>query len=374
MLFSEIIGQEEVKNKLRSFVETGRIPHAILLHGKEGTGKLPLCIAFAQYLCCQHKTNGNACGKCPSCQQIAKLSHPDLHFVFPFSKGKAATCDALMETWRENFIGHKGYFTFDQWSNLLGDKQLTIYTSEGSEILRKLSLKSYAADFRIMIIWQPEKMQTECANRILKTLEEPGERTIFLLVSEHPELMLTTILSRTQQIAVPVIGDEELKRQLTTEFNVESDSEADELVRISGGSYTALLENIENENTNNENFELFVHIMRLTYKRSIAEIREWTELVCKKGRPEQLQFLQYAQKMIRESFMYNFHQKELNYLTQKESQFLVRFAPFIHETNVYGLMDELTLAEQHIAQNVNSKMVFFDLACRIMILIKKKRE
>ena len=193
-------------------------------------------------------------------------------------------------------------------------------------------------------------------------------------MSEHPELMLTTILSRTQQIAVPVIGDEELKRQLTTEFNVESDSEADELVRISGGSYTALLENIENENTNNENFELFVHIMRLTYKRSIAEIREWTELVCKKGRPEQLQFLQYAQKMIRESFMYNFHQKELNYLTQKESQFLVRFAPFIHETNVYGLMDELTLAEQHIAQNVNSKMVFFDLACRIMILIKKKRE
>ena len=165
-----------------------------------------------------------------------------------------------------------------------------------------------------------------------------------------------------------------MKRQLTTEFNVESDSEADELVRISGGSYTALLENIENENTNNENFELFVHIMRLTYKRSIAEIREWTELVCKKGRPEQLQFLQYAQKMIRESFMYNFHQKELNYLTQKESQFLVRFAPFIHETNVYGLMDELTLAEQHIAQNVNSKMVFFDLACRIMILIKKKRE
>ncbi len=382
MLFSEIIGQEETKDKLRKFVETGKIPHAILFHGKEGVGKLPLAVAFAQYLCCQHRENGDACGKCPSCQQIAKLSHPDVHFVFPFTKSsKQNTCSCLMPEWRENFTSQNGYFTFDQWSNVLGDKKLTIYTSEGSEIIHKLSLNSYESEYRIMIIWQADKMEIECANRLLKTLEEPNSKTIFLLVSEHPELMLTTILSRTQQIVVPTLSNDDLKSALQKNFSVESEQDADEIVRISNGSYTALLENIKNENENNENFDFFVQIMRTAYtivqrlpNFNLWTLRDWAETAGKKGAAEQIQFLQYAQRMLRESFMFNFHHNELNYLSQKENEFVERFAPFIHEKNIYELMDEFAVAEEHIRRNVNSKMVFFDLACKIMVLIKKARE
>ena len=212
MLFREIIGQERVKAQLRKSAQEGLIPHAQLFTGPEGVGKLQLAIAYAQYLACPNRTSEDACGVCPTCLQYQKLQHPDLHFAFPIVKTDAGdVCDDFFEPFRELLL-NKGYFNLEDWYTALGveTKQGMIYEKESSEILRKLSLKSFGDGYKVMIIWQPEKMNATCANKLLKLLEEPPEMTLFILVSEHPEMLLSTILSRVQQIQIPRLSEEEI--------------------------------------------------------------------------------------------------------------------------------------------------------------------
>ncbi len=373
MLFSDIIGQTATKERFLHSIKEGKMPHAQLFTGKKGIGKLLLAIAYAQYVCCTDKKENDSCGTCPSCVKFAKLAHPDLHFVFPIIKpgSSKAVCDDYIKDFRD-IILEKKYFTYNQWISKLNaeNKQATIYADESEEISRKLSLKAYESEYKVMIIWQPEKMNEACGNKLLKILEEPPAKTLFILVTENPDAVLTTIQSRTQRINIPNIELRDLKKAITSTFNI-SGEEAENVARIANGSYTSAVETLEMSAENKDNFERFISIMRLAYAKNVKGIKEWAEQMSGVGREQQKNFLAYAQRMMRENFMLNFQTRELNYMTIDEYNFSVRFSPFINERNIIDIMTDFAWAERHIEQNVNGKMVFFDLALKFIVLLKK---
>lgn len=381
MQFRDIIGQETEKNQLRTAVREGRIAHAQLFAGPAGVGKLALAIAYAQYLACPHRTEEDSCGVCPTCLQYAKLQHPDLHFAFPIVKSdEGDTCDAFAEKWRGIVSEHK-YFDLDDWYRVMGveTKQGMIYEKESSEILRKLSLKSFSGGYKIMIIWQPEKMNTTCANKLLKLLEEPPTMTLFLLVSEAPEQLLSTIISRTQEVRVPRLSEEEIAHGLQNEYTWLGQEEAHNIAHMANGSYLAALKMMNETEENQGYFDDFVALMRNAWlvgqKKNydaLLKLRQWSQDMAdsKVGREKQKAFLQYAQRQVRENYIYNLHHPEMNYQTQREQEFSTKFAPFIHDGNVEKMMEELSKAEQQITQNGNAKIIFFDLCLQMIVLVK----
>ena len=384
MLFSQIIGQEAVKQQLRQSIRDGRIPHAQLFAGKTGIGKLQLALAYAQYLNCPHRTAEDSCGTCPTCLQFEKLQHPDLHFVFPIV-GSDEVCDNFLAPWRE-IILEKGYFDLDDWHQALGveTKQSMIYEKESGEILRKLSLKPYGEGYKVMIIWQPEKMNAVVANKLLKILEEPPAQTIFLLVSEHPEQLLTTIQSRVQLVRVPQLDAETIARALQQRGIAAT--KATDLARVANGSYLMALKKADESDENQQELRDFIALFRDAYTvgvlkdpqkkyESLKRLRQWSLDMAdgKVGREKQKHFLQYAQQQVRENYIRNMAQPELNYQLEAERDFSVKFAPFIHDGNVEAIMNQLDLAERQIEQNGNAKMIFFDLCLQMIVLIKKTK-
>ena len=381
MRFCEIIGQEDTKRQLCQAVQDGRIAHAQLFTGLSGVGKLPLALAYAQYVACPNHTETDSCGTCPSCLQYQKLQHPDLHFAFPIVKGDAGdVCDDFVDKFREIILESK-YFDLDDWYRKLGveTKQGMIYEKESSEILRKLSLKSFGDGFKVMIIWQPEKMNNTCANKLLKLLEEPPTKTLFLLVSEHPEQLLTTIISRTQEIRIPRLSESTIAAGLQREYTWLTYEEAQSIAHMANGSYLAALKTMNESADNQTYFDDFVALMRNAWLvgqkkdySALLKLRQWSNDMAdsKVGRERQKAFLQYAQRQIRENFIYNFHCPDMNYQTEAERNFSTKFAPFIHDGNVEKMMNELGKAEQQIAQNGNAKIIFFDLCLQMIVLVK----
>ena len=375
MFFKDIVGQSEVKERLVTSARKGLIPHAQLFCGPEGVGKFPLALAYAQYLNCENPTDNDSCGKCASCVKYAHLTHPDLHFVFPIVKKaakKKEVCDDYIADWREFVKQHNYYFNLTQWLDHIDaeNSQGLIYAKESEEILRKLSLRIYEAKYKIMIIWLPEKMHESCANKLLKIIEEPTDNTIFLLVSDTPDNIITTIQSRCQRINVHGVSESDIVQALESEYNILSD-DATTVAHLSKGSYLKALETISLNEEHKFFFNLFVQMMRASYARNIKEIKTIGNELAAIGRENQKSFLIYSQRMVREYFVSNLHQPEITYLAQDEANFGIRFAPFINERNIVGFMDELALAERHIEQNVNAKMVFFDLCLKITMLIKQ---
>lgn len=375
MFFKDIVGQSEVKERLVTSARKGLIPHAQLFCGPEGVGKFPLALAYAQYLNCENPTDNDSCGKCASCVKYAHLTHPDLHFVFPIVKKaakKKEVCDDYIADWREFVKQHNYYFNLTQWLDHIDaeNSQGLIYAKESEEILRKLSLRIYEAKYKIMIIWLPEKMHESCANKLLKIIEEPTDNTIFLLVSDTPDNIITTIQSRCQRINVHGVSESDIVQALESEYNILPD-DATTVAHLSKGSYLKALETISLNEEHKFFFNLFVQMMRASYARNIKEIRTIGNELAAIGRENQKSFLIYSQRMVREYFVSNLHQPEITYLAQDEANFGIRFAPFINERNIVGFMDELALAERHIEQNVNAKMVFFDLCLKITMLIKQ---
>ena len=374
MFFKDIIGQEEAKQKFILEVKEGRIPHAQLLCGPEGVGKLPLAIAYARYICCTDKGENDACGKCPSCIKFNKLVHPDLHFVYPVVKkksGKDVVSDDYISEWR-SFILANPYFGLSHWLNEMGaeNAQALIYAKESDEIVRKLSLKSSEGGYKVMIIWLPEKMHVVCANKLLKLLEEPPEKTVFLLISEAPELILQTILSRTQRLNIRKLDESSITEALQSKFGLQQ-QDAENVARLSNGSFVKAMETIHLSEDNKLFFELFVNLMRLSYQRKLREMKLWSGQVAAMGRERQKNFLEYCQRMIRENFIYNFRQRDLIYMSNEEMNFSSRFAPFVNERNVMGIMNELSEAQAHVEQNVNPKMIFFDFSLKMIVLLKQ---
>ena len=373
--FKDVIGQEALKEKLRREVDEGHIPHAQLFCGPSGVGKLALALAYARYLCCTDRKDGEACGHCQSCKQWDQLMHPDVHFMFPIvssEKKKKTICADYLTEWRE-LLTNSPYFSYSQWLEAIDaeNSQALIYAKESDEITKTLSLKPVQGDFKITIIWLPEKMNEPCANKMLKLLEEPPERTIFLLCSEEPERMLPTILSRAQRINLPRLTEIEIAKALQNKYGIEPrDSET--LAHLANGSFVKALDQIHLNEDNDRYLELFISLMRLAYARRIREMKAWSEEVASLGREKQKELLTYCQRMIRESFMANFHQKQMSYMNIEEQNFTNRFAPFVNEGNAMDIMHELSEAQIHIEQNVNPKMVFFDLSLKMIVLLIKK--
>lgn len=374
MFFKNIVGQEEAKKKFILEVKEGRIPHAQLICGQEGVGKLPLAIAYARYICCTNRGETDACGTCPSCIKFNKLVHPDLHFVYPVVKkksGKDVVSDDYISQWR-NFVTANPYFSLNHWLDEMGaeNAQALIYAKESDEIVRKLSLKSSEGGYKIMIIWLPEKMHPVCANKLLKLLEEPPAQTVFLLVSEAPDLILQTILSRTQRFNIRKLDEADISAALQQQYGLQQ-QDAENVARLSNGSFVKAMETIHLSEDNKLFFELFVNLMRLSYQRKLREMKQWSEQVAAMGRERQKSFLEYCQRMIRENFIYNFRQRNLLYMSNEEMNFSSRFAPFVNERNVMGIMHELSEAQAHVEQNVNPKMIFFDFSLKMIVLLKQ---
>ena len=374
MLFKDIIGQEEAKERLIREAKEGKIAHARLFCGNEGVGKLPLAIAYAQYLSCEHPTDNDSCGVCPNCVKYNKLIHPDLHFVFPVikKKNKDTISDDYLQEWRE-ILNSSAYFNLNMWLKEMGaeNQQAQIYVKESDEIIRKLNLKSSQGGYKVMIIWLPEKMNVECSNKLLKLLEEPPTQTIFILISEEPDMLLPTIQSRVQRFNIHAIDKEKIAETLCLNYGLEP-NDAKNIAHRCQGNFLKALETIHLNEDNQFYFEEFVSLMRLAYQRKIREIKQWSDNIAAIGRERQKNFLAYIQRMLRESFIYNFHTPDISYLSGEEQKFSSRFSPFINEGNVISIMEELSIAEQHIGQNVNAKMVFFDLALKMIVLLVQK--
>ena len=375
MLFKDVIGQEEAKQRLIAEVKEGRIPHAQLICGPEGTGKLPLAIAYARYICCENRGEQDACGICPTCVKFNKLVHPDVHFVFPIvksAKGKKEVCDDYIADWRP-FVINNPYFNLNHWLNEMDaeNSQALIYAKESDEILKKLSLKSSEGGFKITIVWLPEKMHPVCANKLLKLLEEPPEKTVFLLVSEAPDMILPTILSRTQRMNVRKIDEASIDRILQSKYSIQP-ADSLSIAHLANGNFIKALETIHLNEENQQFFDLFVSLMRLSYQRKIREMKMWSEQVAGMGRERQKNLLEYCQRMVRENFICNFRQPDMVYLNPEELQFASRFAPYINERNIISVMELLGEAQVHIEQNVNPKMVFFDMALRMIVEMKQQ--
>ena len=373
--FREVVGQKETKCQLVESVRSGKMPHALLFTGTPGSGKLPMALALARYLLCRHPLEDDACGSCPSCKMMNKLSHPDLHFAFPIVKrkpGHDSVCDDFLPQWRE-MLERNLYVDLPQWMLKIGagNQQPQIYVRESDEIQRKLSFKSSQGGYKVMLVWLPEKMNTECANKLLKLLEEPPLKTVFLLVSEQPDSLLPTIVSRTQRINLHPLADDEIERFLRDRYGL-VEEDAHDIARRSSGSLLKAVENIQLSEENRLCFELFVNLMRMAYRRDVRSLKTWSEQVAGMGRERQKNLLEYCQRMVRENFITNFRHPEMVYLNPDEEQFAVRFSPFINERNIISVMALLEEAQCHVEQNVNPKMIFFDMALRMIVEMKQR--
>lgn len=374
MYFKDIIGQEEIKQRLIQSAQTGVVPHAQLFCEQGGAGAFPLALAYARYLNCTARTEADACGRCPSCVKYNELAHPDLHFVFPIvakKEKKKEICDDYLVEWRD-FLKSHPYFNMDSWLDYIeaGNSQAIIYSKESDEIIHKLSLKIYEADYRILLVWMPEKLHPSCANKLLKVIEEPPTNTVILMVSETPEQILGTILSRAQRINIRAIRAEHIEQAMIQKYGL-SREDAQHVAHLAGGSYIKAVEAISLGEDNKFFLEQFKSMMRNSWARNVKGMKEMADAMAGIGRERQKNFFAYCQHLIRENFMYRFQSPELNYMNFDESGFATKFAPYVNERNVIDLMDELAKAERHIGQNVNAKMVFFDLSLRITVLIKR---
>ncbi|MBQ9533524.1 MAG: ATP-binding protein [Prevotella sp.] len=391
MKFDEVIGQQEAKERLVQMVTEGRLPHALLLCGPQGCGKMALALAFASYLLSEAAPQPQAeadsfFGMEPVSPvrnsnaeaMLAKFEHPDLHFSFPVIRPSGTSAehkmssDDFIQQWRQ-MLQEGPYFTMDRWLDFMdaANQQAVMGVGESDELLRKLSLKSSQGGYKVVVMWLPERMNQECANKILKLLEEPPTQTVFLLVCEEPELLLETIRSRTQRIDIRRIRIEDIEQALISRRGIEPD-DARRIAHSANGSWQKALETLDTDNENQQFFELFVQLMRMAYKRDVKGFKLWSEQVAAFGRERQKRFLTYSSRMVRENFMYNFGKPELCYMSREEEDFAKNFARFINEANIVEISELLARAQRDIGQNANAKVVFYDLALQMIVLLIKK--
>lgn len=396
MKWNEVIGQADVKDRLKGLVSDGRIPHAIMLCGDTGNGTLALAMAMASTLLCQGRldTGGGmfaddvpaepqaeACGHCAQCAMLRQWHHPDLHFSFPTVKASSMASDHkpvsddYMKEWY-GLINQEGpYITLDQWMDAMDatTQQAIITAAESDALARKIALKSSQGGYKVAIIWLAERMNDESANKILKTLEEPTDGTVFILCVERPELLLETIRSRVQRIDVPKIDSESLKQALMQRRGLD-DGIAGRLARATDGNWTKAVEQLEPDSEQRLFLDMFIMLMRQVYSRDVRGMKKWSDTVgdSKFGREKQKRLLQYFMRMVREAFMSNFQEPELSYMTLEEEQFVSKFGRFINEANVIDINALLELALRDISQNTNQKIVFFDTALRLTVLLLRK--
>ena len=309
---------------------------------------------------------------------LRKLEHPDLHFTYPTIKlpsmgsDHKPTSDDFAREWHE-LLMQGPYFTMDEWMRQMGgeNQQAVITAGESESLVRKLSLKSSQGGYKVSVVWLPERMNIECANKLLKLIEEPPQQTVFIMVCEEPDRLLETIRSRVQRIDVKRIDAEDIRQALIERRGIDEEA-AQRISRLANGSWLAALQELQVGTENEQFLDLFIMLMRLAYQRKIRDLRKWSETMASFGREKQKRFLGYFLRMMRENFMYNFQQRELTYMTQKEEDFARNFARFVNEANILAIYDLANRAIRDIGQNANAKIVFFDFALQMIVQLLQK--
>lgn len=374
MLFSEIPGREQTKLKLIQNIQGGRISHALMFAGPEGSGNLAFAWAFAQYMFCKNPSAEDSCNECPSCIKINKLSHPDLHWVFPVANTediKKAKSDDYLMPWR-TLLSEDHFLTFNKWVEYLDleNKLFQISTDESAEVIRKLTLKSYEGGKRLVIIWLPEKMNAFSSNRLLKIVEEPPEGVVFILVSEALDTILPTILSRVQLIKIKSPDTSEIATYLQKYYHSDTQISLDAAI-LSEGNIAKAVQSIQ-ENELNPFFESFITWMRLSYGPNIPELLDWIDTTAKTVREQQKNFLLYSIEAVRKCLLLNFKINSLVAVSYKEREnpFMKRFPERIHGGNCEKIISYLSEAIYHIERNGNSKVILLDTSLKISEQLK----
>lgn len=363
MDFSDIIGQHDMAQRLMRLADEDRLPHAMMLCGPDGAGKLALALALA----CHILNKGTF--------KVKGTRHPDLHFSFPTIKPQKESSEYkpisndYIEQWH-NLMADGPYFSLAQWMKAMeADKQQAIITvGEANELIKKLNMKSNQGGWKISIIWLPERMNQECANKMLKLIEEPPAQTLFIMVCREPEKLLETIRSRVQRFDVKPIAANDMQQALMQRRMLNAD-DARRITRLANGNWLTAIEELDAGNENRLFFDYFVALMRKAYLRDVKDLKRWSENTATLGREEQKRLLAYFMRMTREAFMYNFHNPELSYMTHNEEEFCKKFARFVNEGNVLGFQELYQTALRDIGQNANARMVFFDITMKVAVLL-----
>jgi len=383
--FNEVIGQEEVKERLMQMVNENRLPHALMLCGPQGVGKKALATAFGCYLLSkeaeQQAAQPSMFGEPVEPAEhpmLKKLEHPDLHFTFPTIKlpSMGSThmpiSDDFIAEWRQ-LMTTSPYFGMDDWMEAVGaeNQQAIITAGESDELVRKLSLKSSQGGYKVSIIWMPERMNIACANKLLKLIEEPPQQTVFIMISEEPDKLLETIRSRVQRIDVKRIDSESISKALVEKQGI-GEEDARRISRLANGSWLKALQELKVGTENEQFLDMFIMLMRLAYQRRVRDLRKWSDTMASFGREKQKRFLEFFLRLTRENFMYNFKQQELCYMTRQEEDFAKNFARFVNEGNVLSIYDLTNRAIRDIGQNATARIVFFDFALQMIVLLLQK--
>lgn len=371
MLFKDVVGHKSLKKSFAQEVRNDRVSHAQLFLGKPGYGTFPLALAFVQYLLCENQGEKDSCGVCPTCQKVAKLQHPDVHFSFPTVQANAKTSDEQFAEWKEMILENP-YASLNQWINVSDPKGrkpiISKYQSE--QIVKKLSLKSFEGKHKVSVIWMADEMNTVCANKLLKIIEEPPQDTLFVLIMESQENVLPTILSRTQLVKVKQLDDNELSEALM-KTGITNEESIKSAISRAEGDFSLAREVLETQGTETINKDRFIELMRVCYKKQVIPMMSWAENMAKLGREDQKHFLRYALYMIRQSLMKNYTEDKLLRASPEETQFLNKFSRFITGNNVMDFTDLLNNAHYNVERNAHAKLLFTNITFEVMRYIHK---
>ena len=382
MLFADIHGQDHIKRHLSHIVDEGRIPHAQLFTGPEGSGALPMAIAFSRYLLCRNSEGENSNGDAACNLKFEHLAHPDLHFAFPVASTdrvkRHPVSSQFMEEWR-SLLKEQPYCNLYDWYNKLGiaNKQGLIGVYEAHEIVKSLALKSYEGGYKVMIIWMAEKMNSACANKLLKLIEEPPEKTVFILISEDEEQLISTIRSRCQVLHFPPLPEAVISKGLMSKFDLE-EAVANKIAHQSNGNFNKAADFVYQDSEDTQFEQWFLFWVRSAFKAkgnkaAVHDLISWSEELAKTGRETQKQFLHFSLDLFRQAMLLNFNVKPLVYFEDHIEGFsFEKFAPFVHENNIMDISDELQDAIYHIERNGNSKIILTDLSIRLTRLLHRK--
>jgi DNA polymerase-3 subunit delta' len=374
MKFADIIGQKDVIDRLRKAKSEDRVAHAQLFLGPEGSGNLALALAYAQFLNCPNATPEDSCGTCPTCRKNSSFQFADLHFSFPYfnkTGSKETISDDFGTEWRNRLL-LSPYFGVEDWTKELSkdNKQLIFSVPEAANIVRKLSLKSFEGGYKVMVIWMAEMVGEGVANKLLKIVEEPPANTLFFFVANSSENILNTILSRVQVIQVPKIDEASISAGLK-HLGVD-DHKIPDIAHYSDGSWDVALRLRDNNDPNEFLAMQFQTWMRHCYSKKIPALHAWSEKMAELTREDLKHFLLYALDQMRQNLVLNYTSENISRFTESEKAFALKFSPFINHLNIEDIMLELEAAHRSVGQNVNNKILFFELSMRIFRLLNRK--
>ena len=378
MQFTDVVGQKKTKKKLIEAYTLNRLSHAQLFSGDIGFGGLPLALAFIQFIACLDKKEDDSCGKCSSCLKMSKLAHPDLHFSFPVnsaSDSKKKLSDDFLTEWRELLLENP-YFELKDWQNKIEviKKQCIINVAESQNIISKLNLKSFESEYKFLLIWKAEKLNLDAANKLLKLIEEPTDKTLIFLIAENTEDLIKTIRSRTQIVRLSRIERDLIALYLQSKFQLDPDL-AFQLASRADGNITKAIEGFKDREEHLIFFDWFKDWMRNCYQANVEKMVRWVDELssASHGRLKQMRFLDYCLNVVREGMLIQYGGQSLQQFQGEELLFIKKFAPFVHENNLIQMMELINEAHTHISRNAYAKVVFMDMSMRFANLLHFKK-